>query len=117
MNKMSEKPFTCDKCNFSCKYLSKLKIHEQTELHKTGKKKVRSDYKGISKCSHCKYLTDNVVNLKQHILNSHATKEERKKGFKYYCINCDFGTFSISAFELHNKTDKHKNYEEYFNNK
>jgi len=39
--------------------------------------------------------------MKLHYLNNHANKEERKKGFKYYCEACDIGNFSKSLFKLH----------------
>ena len=44
----------------------------------------------------------------KHKLNEHATKEEREKEFKYYCFNCDFGTFSKDTMDVHNNTEKHK---------
>ena len=35
-------------------------------------------------------------------------EEERKKGFKYYCDYCDYGTFSRMFIETHNNSEKHK---------
>ena len=46
--------------------------------------------------------------MMQHILNEHASKEEREKGFKYYCGVCDFGTFSIDIFNTHKESNGHK---------
>ena len=43
----------------------------------------------------------------KHKLNEHATKEEREKEFKYYCFNCDFGTFSSQLYKKHEETKKH----------
>jgi hypothetical protein len=34
-------------------------------------------------------------------------EEERKKEFKYYCEECDFGNFSKGLFKLHMES-KHK---------
>ena len=49
----------------------------------------------------CDYTT---TNMKLHYLNNHANKEERKKEFKYYCEECDFGNFSKGLFKLHMET-------------
>ena len=55
----------------------KLDKHCKTELHKTGKKKTRSDKKEEFKCKICNlYTTNQQTNLKLHILNNHKTKEE-----------------------------------------
>jgi hypothetical protein len=100
--------YSCEKCNFKCQYESQWNIHINTELHKTGIKKKRSDIKEpyiCDKCDKCK--TKNLYTYKQHILNEHSKKEEREKGFKYYCKLCDFGTFSITFIENHNKSEKH----------
>ena len=48
--------------------------------------------------------------MKKHKLYEHSTKEEREKGFKFYCSYCDFGTFSKDTIETHNNTNKHKNF-------
>ncbi len=45
--------------------------------------------------------------MKQHKLNEHGTIEEREKEFKYYCKDCDFGTFSIDIIEKYKKTKKY----------
>ena len=100
--------FYCDKCDFECKFFSRLKIHEQTILHQTGKKKQRSDFKGIRKCDKCDYQTEYIINLKKHILNSHATRENREKEFKFFCKLCDFGTFSVDMMKIHKDTKKRK---------
>lgn len=54
----------------------------------------------------------NTALIKKHRLNEHSTIEEREreKEFKFYCIYCDFGTFSKQTYEIHNNTDKHKKY-------
>lgn len=46
--------------------------------------------------------------MKKHVLNKHASLEEREKQFKYYCKLCDFGTFSKDTIEVHNNSEKHK---------
>ena len=48
--------------------------------------------------------------MKKHKLYEHSTKEEREKGFKFYCSYCDFGTFSKDTIKTHNNTNKHKNF-------
>jgi len=102
--------YSCDKCNFKCNYKSQWNLHIDTELHKTGIKKTRSDKKDLYKCEQCEYKTKNIVIFKQHKLNEHGTTEEKKEKFKYYCDNCDFGTFSKEAFSKHSNTTKHKNF-------
>lgn len=100
--------YICNSCEFKCNYQSQWNIHIETELHKTGKKKIRSDCKAPFKCNDCNYITKNTITYKKHILNEHANKKEREEGFKYYCKYCDFGTFSNDTIELHYNTDKHK---------
>ena len=102
--------YFCEKCNFSCYCLSIWKKHTDTELHKTGKRKKRCDCKMPFVCDYCKYETKNSITFKKHTLNEHATKDTREKEFKYYCKYCDFGTFSIDTFNLHNNTKKHKKF-------
>ena len=97
----------CEKCNYKCKFKSELEKHLNTELHKTGKRAKRKDYKGEEICIKCDYKTKNKTTMKQHKLNEHGTIEEREKEFKYYCKDCDFGTFSIDIIEKHKKTKKH----------
>jgi hypothetical protein len=109
--------FICDKCDFKCKYISNWNVHINTMLHKTGKKKLRSDYIGSHKCDKCEYESINSVNFKKHVLNSHSTREERKEQFKFYCNLCDFGTFSNDTMNLHKASYKHNNFEMIFNNK
>lgn len=106
--KMEEYKYNCEKCNFRCNILSRWEKHINTELHLTGKKKIRSDYKGFRKCDHCDYSTEVLITLKLHYLNHHASKEERKKEFKYYCETCDIGAFAEEIFKKHQNSTKHK---------
>ncbi len=101
--------FICEKCNFHCNIKSRWEKHINTELHLTGKKKIRSDYKGFRKCDHCDYSTEVLITLKLHYLNHHASKEERKKEFKYYCDVCDIGAFAEEIFKKHENSLRHKN--------
>ena len=78
-----------------------------SELHRTGKRKIRSDCKDAPKCPNCEYISKNKIAMKNHILNIHSNLETRKKEFKYYCKQCDFGTFSKSIIDTHNQSDKH----------
>ncbi len=104
----------CEKCNYKTNYKSQWNAHIATTLHKTGKRKVRSDRKCSEKCSQCGYYECNNTNMKLHILNNHSTKEERKAGFKYYCECCDMGSFAKSIYNKHIKTKRHKNKEKIF---
>lgn len=98
--------YKCDSCKYYCNYISQWNKHISTELHKTGKRKIRTDKDKNLKCKQCEYTGKN---MKLHVLNTHGTKEERKAGFKYYCVYCDFGTLSNKFFETHCATEKHKN--------
>jgi hypothetical protein len=106
---MDEFKYICEKCNFKTRYESHWKLHIETELHKTGTRKKRSDAVGDYKCDKCEYKTINIINMKRHKLNDHSTKEERKKGYKYYCEYCDVGSFSEDMMNKHKNTKKHLN--------
>lgn len=109
MNKINK--YECEKCNFKTNIKSRWESHIRTELHITGTRKKRSDCKEPLQCDRCEYKTKNKTLLIQHKLNEHASIEERKKEFRYYCENCDYGTFSIDLYNRHIQTDKHKKYE------
>lgn len=109
IKELDEKPHKCEKCNISFKFKSQLEKHCKTELHKTGKKKTRSDKKEEFKCEICNlYTTNQQTNLKLHILNNHKTKEERKNEFPYYCELCDSGCMEEKLYKKHLETKKHK---------
>ena len=69
--------FICEKCNFETNIKSKWNNHINTELHKTGKRKIRSDCKNPLNCNECEYITKNNITLKKHILNKHSNIVER----------------------------------------
>ena len=105
---MTEYKYRCNKCNFFTNYKSVWSRHINTELHKTGKKKIRSDKIRIDECPECDYKTKINTNMKQHILINHGTKEDREKEFTYYCKYCDYGTFSKPLYKIHKKSKRHK---------
>ena len=110
--------FICEKCDYKCNIISRWEKHINTELHITGKKKIRSDYKGEKKCIDCDYIGKTLNNLIEHKLNYHSSVEEREKEFKYYCKLCDYGTLSKDLINNHKNTKKHKRFESYtLNNK
>lgn len=104
----NEYKYQCESCGFNTNYKSKWEIHISSELHKTGKKKIRSDKICIEKCPKCDYESKINTNMRQHILINHSTKEEREKEFTYYCKYCDYGTFAKSLYKIHKQTKKHK---------
>ena len=109
MNDITEKnKYVCEKCNFNCNTKARWNAHINTTLHQTGIKKKRSDYKEPIKCDSCNYETKNITSLKMHKLNNHSSIEDKKKEFKYYCINCDFGCLYENFMKKHNETIKHK---------
>lgn len=102
--------YICDNCNFKCNTKARWEAHINTELHKTGQRKLRCDYKEPYKCENCEYKTKNITTMKIHKLNKHSSKEEREKEYIYYCKCCDYGSFSKDSFNLHIETIKHKYY-------
>lgn len=109
---MNNKPkFGCEECGFHTNYKSKWELHIQTEKHKTGKRKERSDKKCPKNCPNCKYTTRSNAGMRVHILTNHSTQEDRKKEFTYYCAACDYGTFCKFSHDNHLQTNKHKRME------
>lgn len=113
----NDNKYNCEQCNFKCNTKARWTAHINTELHKTGTKKRRSDYKEPMLCDKCDYSTKNKTTLIKHKLNKHSNIDEREKEFKYYCKVCDFGTFSQDSLSIHNNTDKHKHFMLHFNRK
>lgn len=103
----SDYKFKCDSCKFYTNYQSRWTQHIVTEIHKTGKKKNRSDKQCSGICPNCNYTSEINTTLKQHILTKHGTIEDKEKGFSYYCGYCDYGSFSKTAFEKHKQSTKH----------
>lgn len=105
--------YICNRCDFRCETKARWNAHIKTELHITGKKKRRSDYKEPFKCDNddCNYETKNAVTMKIHKLNKHSSKQIKEQEFTHYCKNCDYGSFSEDSFNIHIKTIKHKYHE------
>jgi len=109
MDEIENKIKHCEKCNKTFTSNTHYLIHCETELHKTGKRKTRTDKKGELKCSICNlYITKQQSTMKLHILNNHSSIEEKKKGFKFYCEVCDYGIINESKYNEHLETSKHK---------
>ena len=102
-----ENKYNCEKCNFKCNTKARWDAHINTELHKTGQRKIRSDYKEPFKCVNCNYETKNIVMMKIHKLNKHSNTNEREKEFKYYCKYCDYYTYRKNNFTKHTLTSRH----------
>ena len=77
------------------------------KIKNNGKRKTRSDKILEEQCKFCQYKSNKTTNMKLHILTNHSTKEDRKKGMKYYCDKCDFGTNAEVLFNRHLETQKH----------
>jgi len=99
----------CVKCNKTFTSNAHYLIHCETELHKTGKRKTRTDRQEELTCDIC-----NIYNTKQkstmaiHVLNNHSNKETKKSNFKFYCEACDYGIKNETKFNQHLSTIKHK---------
>ncbi len=114
---MNEYKYNCIPCNFKTNSIAIWEVHEKTKKHQLGgkhekgrkHKKIRRDKKigEEIKCKYCEYENQNIGNLKSHELRNHCSIEEREKEFKYYCKNCDYGTFAKLQYENHTKTGKH----------
>jgi hypothetical protein len=102
-----EYKYICEKCEFYTNACSAYKIHISSEKHINGKRAIRCDKKYPEKCPKCNYKPTGYTTFLQHTLIYHSTKEEREMKFKYFCKNCDYGTFSEKYFENHKKTEKH----------
>ena len=101
--------FYCEKCKYGTNIKHLILQHNETVLHLTGKRgNKRIKEIEIYQCLECEYNSKNKNNYVTHTLNNHSIKEERKKQFKYYCNNCDFGVFTESSFEKHKSSLRHK---------
>ena len=108
---MTDYKFFCEKCKYGTNIKNSFERHNESNYHITGiKTRTVKKNKIIHQCDHkdCNYKTDKTSNFNTHKLNNHATKEERKKEFKYYCDLCDFGVFAESAYITHNESVVHK---------
>jgi hypothetical protein len=113
MNK--EYKYNCEKCDFHTNANSLYEKHLITGKHKTGQRSGRCDKKLLDKCPECDYTSISNTNMNLHILNNHSSKEKREKELKYYCKNCDYGTFAESMYKKHLESDKHKLIETFAN--
>jgi hypothetical protein len=105
--------YVCEKCELYTNAKSTYDKHLLSGKHNTGKRAIRCDKKIKEKCDHCEYKTKSATNMNLHVLNNHATKEERKKKLPYYCEYCDYGTYGKSLYEKHINSEKHKIIENY----
>lgn len=101
--------FFCDKCKYGTNIKNCYERHCKSTLHRTGKRKKRSDLKAPNgyQCDICDFHSNNRKNYLLHKLNYHSDKDERKHRFNYYCEACDFGVFSKAAYKIHLGTKKH----------
>jgi len=100
--------YHCEKCNYNTNLKYLITQHNNTELHKTGKRgKKQIKEKIIFNCDKCNFTTTNKNNYLTHKLNNHSTKDERKEKFKYYCEMCDFGVFTKTSYDKHKNTLRH----------
>jgi hypothetical protein len=97
----NKKPLRCEVCDKSFNYEYQLKNHKNSIAHIS--KVEGSRYK----CSKCDFETDIKGNYRSHCLNNHCTKEERKKGFPFYCEKCDVGSMTQKGLDKHFKTKAH----------
>ena len=114
---MNEYKYNCIPCEFKTNSIALWEVHEKTKKHQLNGKhpkgyenrKIRRDKKigNEIKCKYCDYENQNIGNLKKHTLNNHSTNEEREKEFKYYCKECNYGSFGITEYNNHIKSKRH----------
>lgn len=120
-------PHYCDYCDIGFLSKNSHKKHLETNKHKKMvtyteeiknkqlklkpvKKPIKNKDIYSYSCEHesCDYCTNIKYNLKIHILNKHATIEQKIEGFKFYCNMCDMGCNDKIKYNKHLKTKKHK---------
>ncbi len=106
---MNTKKFFCEICNFGCDFESIWNQHIETKKHKNNGILIRENIKEVSnkKCNDCNFIAKHNEGLRNHKLTRHSSKEDREKGFPYYCKECDFGSFRKKILDLHNNTKRH----------
>jgi len=55
----------------------------------------------IINCECCKYQSLAQILIDIHYMQNHATIEERKKYYKFYCDQCDYGTRAEITYKIH----------------
>jgi hypothetical protein len=102
--------YFCNSCDYGTNLYSAYYKHLRTELHLTGKRKIRSDKKCLDEyvCNKCNHKSTSEHNDKIHYLNNHASIEEKRKEFKYFCETCNSGTFSLTEYKKHLERKTHK---------
>ena len=99
--------YNCKTCNYVTNQLYLYNKHISSKKHsvKTGEK---PDKSLIKECPECDYTTNIDESLKIHILNQHASEEERIKEYKHYCYFCGFGSNYQTKMNVHEKSKKHQ---------
>ena len=72
METKKDNKYNCEKCNFKCNTKVRWEAHIDTELHKTGQRKKRSDFKDPFKCEDCEYTCSSNSDLEKHIKHQHT---------------------------------------------
>ena len=62
INKVEYK-YICEKCDYKCNFISQWNLHINTELHKTGKRKKRTDKTEVGQCKDCDYNLYKIHNI------------------------------------------------------
>ena len=105
----NQKEYKCEKCMYSTSRKGDYTKHCNSKRHITGTSKTKPE--GYN-CEKCNFKTENKQNYETHYLNNHGNSKERKEKFKYYCDNCDFGTFAEKSYIVHKETKGHIKREE-----
>lgn len=100
-----DKPFKCKECNKSFKFKYQITKHKTSVAH------ISKINGSVYKCSEkdCDFETNIKGNYMLHKLNTHCSKEERKKGYPFYCEKCDVGSLTKKGFDKHLITKSHQN--------
>ena len=106
---MQKKEYICDKCNYKTELKSCYEKHLTTELHKTGKRKTRSDKKILDKCPYCEYISKVNTDMQTHVISKHMSEEEQRQKSRFYCDCCKVGFLYKSQYNIHLTLSKHVN--------
>ena len=90
-NDMTNKPYSCENCEFSTKYKTVLKEHQRREKENNQPQSYSCD------STECKFVTKNRGNLIRHIAKVH----DSLFGGKFICSGCNFLTTDEESLRNH----------------
>ena len=109
-----EEKYNCEQCKFKCNTKARWNAHINTELHRTGIRKKRSDYKEPTICEKCEYKTDNKKDYNKHKLTrKHLVETDVKQKNPIFTCECDQLFYSRTTLWRHKKKCLNKKEHDY----